>query len=919
MFRNRVKSLLLIMMMLVSLFSILSITSEYVSGVDPIAVSYSITPEDPSFEDTINVSITYDLNDETIDFVDILVCPGESCLPQARMADSGDGMTFYYDIPSGGFGSTDDEVFTTIHFFATHSNGMYIFPDPTSEEINFTIVRRATGIEMTASPDVTTVFPNETITISGKIIDDLGSDVPDAYVNLTIPDTTIVNSTMTNETGHFDISTSIPTDGTYTINLTADKDGMMDYDQWEITVNSWPLPQLAVEGEIIFEDSDRPVGETGMRFYEGSEISLTYRVSNIGNGIASNVTALINISGEESLLVEIGNMTPSPTQRYEDSVSFNTSSPDIIEVNITIDWDQIAPPELKIPYAPYEESIEIIAIPTWENHTVLVEMFTQSTCVPCVDVEEALERLLEEGELDFELITYVYDDQASKLRGDELGVTSTPDVFIDHRYDRMSGGGTLEELTEHLEEMILDASGRDTPPLSIEFMEAEEGLTVSLALSDIYEEQIAGIFQVYSIETHSNVRNQQGIPIANRYHGAVDGMDISNMNPGSVKNLTAPHPERGFGYIAVAFAPDGKVLQSASFIPDDDPRELYMVETSELIKSTSPAQAFANLSIEMFQFEDEAFLPMTYTLSVEGLPENWTLDLGTTSLSDVETELTFSYDAVKKTVKDSTRVMYFEDVSLDLGIPEDADGSYSFKVVMNSSGYIYKATFIVMATPEDDPNVELTPEITDIYLEGAGQKIYFYIEAENVPEGANVKGRILPCNYGEGAACGIPSEFLLIKQDDGRYRASITGVDLTTFTHLSYSGWIEKDGVDLNVSQERKVEIETLIDIEDIDDDTDEDTGNGLFIFILVAILVIVIVAAVLFIMFKRKQAEEEAMEGSDQGSLEDNVEEDGIPPVAGEEPVKEGPMGENSENVTGEGSDAPVEEQSGEPPEKEE
>ncbi len=919
MFPKGYKSIAIMILLTLSLLWATIILPSSVVGLDPEFVSVSFDPVDPSFEDEINITVEFNNNDETITQIQIQICHNGSCDLPVDMTDLGDGESFFYNIPHGGFGELGNDVFCYFHLFVTHSNGFFIYPvDMESHELNITITRMASKIMLSATPDALTVFPNETITVTGKVVDDLQVNVSGANVNITVAGEEIENSTTTDEFGDFEISTLIPLDGTYVLNLTVDSDGMMAYEEWDVTVNSWPLPFLSISGEVTFNEEDRPRGETGNVFYSGSTITLTYRVSNTGTGSAFNVTGVLNISTEEEeILVDIGNMTPSPTQRYEGQIELNTSSSGNITVEIMVDWDQMAPEDQKLNYTPYFIDIGIVDPPTWEDHTVLVEMFTQTTCVPCVEVEEVLERLNEGGDLDFELIMYVFDDQASQLKANELGVTSTPDVFFDHTYDRYTGGGTIEELEAIMRSRIENASARDTPPLSITFVEKGEDMTVSLELGSIYSEQVSGIFQVYSIEIHSNMRNQQGIPIANRFHGAVDGADVNGMNPGSVRNLTAPMPDEGKGYIAVLFSPDGSVLQSASYLPALE-KDLYMTEDSELIRLTSPASSEVNITLERFQFEDEVFSNVDLSISAVDLPVNWTLDLDGKEITAEGNSFQFTTDNTQKEILPSTRVRFFQDLSIDLNVPEREDGTYSFKILVNVSGVVYKHTVVVIATTTEEP--VLPPEITDIYLEGVGQKLYVYVEADNVPEDGMVYVRILPCFEGENAACGIPVTLLLIEQTDGRYRTSVTGVDLTIYTHLTYNGWIEENNVRLVGSAEKKEKIDDLVDISVIGNDDPEKGDNTLIFMISAAVLLVIFIIGVfLFIILKRNQAQHEASEqvqrseeeGSGIETLEEEPEDEGSieeGSSTGEEHVLEEDV-EPDEEVEGSIGSSPLEE----------
>jgi len=927
MLRKRYPSLLLMAVLVLSGFLSLMTFPDDVSAAEPEFASWSVNPSDPSFDDELNITVTFNVYDVPIDGVEVQVCHGFQCEAPVPMNDIGDGSTFFRVFPPGGFGETTDEVFCYFHFTYTfNSTETRHYPEePSSTELNVTIVRTASVLEVEASPDRTTVFPNETITVSGKVTNDLGENVSGALVNLTADGLDIFNETYTDPYGEFEVALTLPEEGNRTLNLTVTDNDLAAYREWSVRVNSWPIPVMSITGTLDFNEDARPVGGGEYEFYEGSEVTLVYDVMNTGTGNAYNITAFLDISNEEAVhTVNIGNLTPSPTQRYQGEFPLNTSLPGIIDVNITLEWDQDAPEDQKIPYTPFSIELTMVPVPTWENHRVLVEMFTQTTCVPCVDVEEAVERLNEEENLDFEFIMYVYDDQASQLRANELGVTSTPDLFIDHTYDRMTGGGSVDEMMEEIRSRIENASLRDTPPVEMRFSESGDGeIGVSLYLSDVYSSRVSGIFQVYSIETNSNVRNYQGIPIAHRYHGAAAGEDISEMNPGSYRNLTVPSPDHGMGYVAVLLASDGKVLQSASYIPPFT-QELYMKEGSSIIRSESPASLSLNLSLEKFQFEDSDFPDVGFEVWAEGIPGNWSLSIGGGEVTDAPSVIFFSKDAAEREELPSGRIRYSEVFGFQLRIPE-GDGTYSFKLHVNSSGTTFTWTYVLIITPADSGGTEpANPIIDDVYLESAGGKLYIYVEARNVPENATVKARVLPCNEGENALCGLPVDFVLIPIQDERYRVSLTGVDLESYTHLTYHAWIERDGVKLVSSTEKKEAIDGLIEIPSAEDGSGNEKDNtSLYVFLFGVPVVLIILAALLFILLKRSGEKGEAEEETQEPAGTETLPGDEMPeasPVEGEaEPTMSGeedPSGNPpAEVVETEGAGDVIEPEKGEEP----
>ena len=841
-----------------------------IDNADAAAPTYSsiyFDPSEPSFEDDINVSVTFSVDDETITLIKMQVCHqplGESgglCEPPVDMTDSGDGETFFATVPGGGFGRDADALLYTFHFTVFHGSGnQFTYPsNPDSHELNVTVVKKASMIMVDAQPDRTTIYPNETISVSGKVTDDLYNNVSGAQVNLTVVGEGIENSTTTDPFGDFDISLLIPSDGNYTLNLSVEKDGMKAYDQWDVTVNTWPIPQILLEGGIWL-DGESVIPSDPYEFYTGENVSITFEATNAGTGTAYNLTVIFNITGMEDIEVRDANLTPDVG--FGGWIPFNTSTPGDHTVTITVEYDQEAPEKYRQPHDPVVINISIRDPPTWEDHTVLLEMFTQTTCGPCVYVEEALERLYEDAPIDFNFITYVFDDQPSQEKAEDMGVTSTPDLFVDHTFDRMTGGDRSSflsgDIRSDMVSMIENASARDTPPTEILITEEDDSVNITLELGSVYTEDISGILQVQLVETHSNMRNLVGIPIAHRFLETSLTQPVSDLSPGQRMNFSVPSLSEGEGIVVVLYDDEGMVLQSSSHLPGDA-LDLFMEEDSELLRTDSPGEELVNITIERFQFDDSSFDDISYSISAPDLPEGWNLYLGENLITSDGYRLDFTFSDSESEELSTTRVRFRENLSLFLVIPEGANGTESFHIEVNSSGHIYTHTVAVIATPREGPGPVEDPSIDNVYLQEDGDILHIYVEASNVPEDATIKARILPCDYGENAACGLPLDHTLEMYESGIYRADASDVDLKNFTHLTYNAWIEKDGTKLVESGEEQVEISQLIgpagDDDDDGEDGDQDNNTTLFIAIAaVAVLIVIIVMVLLLISRKKKE-----------------------------------------------------------------
>jgi hypothetical protein len=239
------------------------------------------------------------------------------------------------------------------------------------------------------------------------------------------------------------------------------------------------------------------------------------------------------------------------------------------------------------------------------------------------------------------------------------------------------------------------------------------------------------------------------------------------------------------------------------------------------------------------------------------------------------------------------RVRYSIEETLNVSVPSNVSGTFDFDLMIDIEDRTYRMTVVVLVPEKEEPEVTITSQS----LVGEGSNIFFIVEATGVPDDGIVKGRVLPCNYGEGASCGIPQTYVLAWIEDGMYRASVQNLDLMTYTHLTYNAWVEVGGVKFAEQEEVQVEISSLVEIESDDDEEDDDSIWPLLVFV-ISIVVLIVIIVVIIVIARSSMAS-----GVDE-EIEETQEEEPIP-----EPEQMPPEKVQQEEVEeGETAEPPVE-----------
>ncbi|MBN1389568.1 MAG: hypothetical protein JXA22_02885 [Candidatus Thermoplasmatota archaeon] len=849
-------------------------------------ISHRLDPGEPTVGSPLNVTVEFEIYDEPLTYITIQWCiveegGGGACGPMKDMAKDGTGRNYSIDYPAGTFQNATYEFhvydnYNPIYDFETH------------------VARKPSYIRIDATMVPNTIHPNETITVAGQLLTDIGQPVVGAEMNLSIPDSSVFSLGTSGEDGVFSMDLMVPGSGYFIVNLTASQDGLFGYADLPLTVSDWMLPNMAITGTgIDFDEGDAPPGAGDNTFYQNASVIFDFEVSNTGTDQAMNVTIhLDHDNGTISDIIQDSNLLPG--QRYPGSIQLNTSELGTHTIKMSVSWDQTAPfpeghrvPTLDLAY-------KVLPRPVWTGHTVFVEMFTQITCAPCVYVEESLEVLHEDG-VNFEYVVYVVEDSESEMIADTRDVVTTPVLFIDGDLYRKNGSSNdVEVEIDEVRGLIEDAASLERPPVELQFIDGED-LMLTAFLDPEYRDHVSGLMKLYRIEAHSMVRNNQSIPMSNRYMGSGPGQEIDDLGPGEWFNITLDRPLPGESYIAVMESDYGEILISTS-LPSGPAPEAYIAKEQVLLRMGSPGEKDIHLVADRFQFEDKGFDDVSLDISISDLPEGWSVLMGDAAISDQGTTIAFTRGSSMKEMKPVGRVRYYQDILLSLSIPDNVSGNFDFNLMVEAGSDRYDVLVIVIVTDQEAPEIE----ILDVHLEGEGKTIYLYVEAKNIPQGALVKAIVLPCNYEDGGSCGQWQSFILSPLEGGKYRVALAGIDMSGYTHLSYRAWVEVDGAKYAETEDEQKEIASLIDIEGLDG---EDNGLSPWLILSLVLGVIVIVAILLafIIMARRSSIEEPADEHEAGGPMEGGEAEGGALPSDGSEVseiVQQAPSYEGSENA---------------------
>ncbi|MDG6226218.1 MAG: hypothetical protein QCI82_12005 [Candidatus Thermoplasmatota archaeon] len=836
-----------------------------VKGEGPSVSSITIDPEDPNILDDVNITISLTEPASKVEIEYCLEGPGGLCFPPEEMSPLGSNMIFSYEYAAGTFENASFHFNISIH----HDGGKNYF------EFHITVRAVPTSITLTdlipSASDTITVFPESNITISGRVIDDLQFPVEGAETVLGIRDDLDIWSGLTDDDGRFQFEISFEDNGSYTLDLSINDTsyGLKANASWMVMVNSWPVPAVSLDTQLVFDPKTRPPGVPEFEFFVGSKIILEYTFRNTGTGTAFNFTVNERVNNtNHSQTRLIGNLSVGFDHRSNISLPTEMVGEYILELNCS--YDQIAPQHLKMGPPFYSLQYKIIEKPTWERHRVLIEMFTQSTCVPCVAMEEAIERLHSDRDDDFEFIMYELDDQISKDIAQARGVTGTPHVFVDHGFDQIRGGGEVDALMTDLDEGISNAAARNTPPITISLLEGGGTVTLVLGLSDPYNGSLSGYAVLYAVESYSNKRNNQGIPLMNRFLGEAGRLPWFEMVHGQDFTLDVNEPPPGQDLVAVVFDSDGNLIQVKRTHRSADP-VVYLKRITMITDITGTGSDEFNVTVEAFSHEEEASFDISFDLMVFGILPNLRVEDGSGRIIGSD-GIKFQFIPEHRRTLDVGRTVHWIEIPLTISSSVDGEGTSTFRLNMLSLGSNHTQTIVVRMARTPEKNVA----VLNMNLIGEGDEIFFTTTVMNIPPGAILKGRVQPCTEdGPGGSCGMPVEIILDSINETFYKGPVTGLVLDPFEYLTFKLFIIMGDDILLETQDEKVLISDLIDVENGDGHSDPapDPSPVLLIVFLFLIGMIILSVIIFTIRTRNKVGSGEEKERPADGDEANDIE----------------------------------------------
>lgn len=816
-----------------------------VAANGPTVMNITINPADPNIQDDVNITITLTEAATRVEIEYCLKGPGGLCFPPEDMVPQGSDAVFSFVYAAGNFENASFLFNISIH----HSGGKNYF------EFHLTVRAVPTSISivdlspLTSSPII--VFPGMDILFSGAVKNDLMEPVKGAEAVLQVRGGGGNWTSDTDDQGRFDFNISFQDNGSYILdlNIIDQQYGLSASESWELLVNSWPVPVISMDVDIDLDPSSRPSGTPEGTFFIDSEVILSYVFRNTGTGPAFNLTLNERIEGtQHKATIPVGNV--SEGLRYESSIVLPTNLAGEFIYELNCSYDQIAPESLRVPAPFYRLEYVIMEKPEWKDHIVLVEMFTQSTCVPCVSMEEAIEILHSEMGDDFEFIMFELDDQVSRSYAQARGVTGTPHVFIDHGFDQILGGGEVSVLISDLRNRINMASSRITPPVSVSLLEGYGTVTFHARLSDSFDRSINGYAVIYAVESYSNQKNNQGIPLMNRFLGEVDRIPSFEMAPGEELTLDINEPPSGQDLIAVIFDIDGDVIQVKRTNRSIDPL-VYLKKTSIMTDIIGNGSDVFTITVESFTHEEETTFDISFDLTVSGILSNLMMEDASGRVIGPE-GLDFEFIPANKRTLEVGRIVHWMDIPLTISSKIDGEGISSFRVNMLSRGSSHSQTVVVRMRRAPVGEVS----VVEYNLSAEGRSIYFTATVLNLPSGGILKGRVQPCSVdGPGGSCGMPVEVNLTRVNGSYFKAQVSGLVLDSFDYLTFKlSVIVNDEVVLE-TQDGKVLITDLIDIEGDMDPPDPDPTPTPYLLIasIIILLILLAAAAIVFIVLRKK------------------------------------------------------------------
>lgn len=725
---------------------LLLIAVPYPSGGDdagPAITDVVWTPPAPYWDEGINVSANV-TDPDGVASVMLQWCIGEMCYPPVPM-NRGEGDLYWCQVMRS-FPNTT----VTFDILAQDTLG-----NPSTYTFNVTFRPRPTSLLINASAVPQTLYPGENFTVTGSV--SLNTGVPPSSASITVYlSGEVVGEGSADPYGGFNITVTAPDEpGNYTYRVVGEADSFSAETQVSIRVVERPLADLLLQ--LTFTGTSRKEG--GIFLYEDDLFTGRVEVMNTGNAPAENLTLRVLRDAEE-VLNQTYNLTLPPSGRWTVNISFEAGGVGLHTAAALVSTLQ---EEITLDNNRGELSYQVLPPSPVHEERVLVELFTSTTCEPCISSEHALDYLRHLRGDNATIVAYVIDDPDAPLIEPVLstyGVSGTPTVVFDGGYRVKVGGGAEEELLEVYQRYLNESLQRYRDPVWIELSSVNvtgdllESVEITVHTSGA---PASGLYvTLYGITPFMGPKGFNGVPI--RYTiSHYELLYVPDMGP-EEEYTTTLYPswyfgEDGISLVAALREDTGAVLSHDIFQEVKRPPFFLQVPSGEIeVPPASSREVTVTLESFFYNWEENP-LPATSQVELEVLmgsgyevsgPE--TVTIGTEDLVGEEwggrlrmyrKEFTVTVSAgedpsergevsITLTTSSLGGWRYEAEIRLSRGLPQ---------IVLLSSGVSRKGDYVVITASFTNMSEAYVVQIEYVFYREGGQGPTLFLTMLRSPNG----------------------------------------------------------------------------------------------------------------------------------------------------------------------------------------
>ena len=574
-------------------------------SLGPAIIDVSWSPPNPYWDEGLNVSANV-TDPDGVASVMLQWCIGDICYPPVPM-NVGEGNSYWYFVDR-----TFPNTTVTFDILAQDTQG-----NPSSYAFNVTFRPRPTSLLINATAVPYTLYPGENFTVTGRLTLNTGEPPSSATVRVYLS-TEEVSSGQADPFGGFNITVKAPeSSGNYTYLVVGEGEGFRAETEVEIRVIERPVADLVLH--LMFTGTSRKEG--GIFLFEDDLFRGRVEVENSGTAPAGNLTITVFRDVEE-VLNESYSFSLAPGERWGTNFTADAGAVGrhMIVARVSTPHEEIS---LENNYQ--ELSYEVLPPSAAPQQKVLVELFTSTTCEPCISSEHALDYLRYLRGDNATVVAYVMDDPTVPTIEPILssyGVSGTPTVVFDGGYRVEVGGGEEEELLQTYQTYLNESLLRYRDPIWIELSSVNitgnllESLTITVHTAGA---SASGLYvTLYGITPYMGPRGFNGVPI--RYSVAYYNLlYVPDMDPED-EYTTTIYPawyfgEDGISVVAALRENSGTVLSHDIYEEAKRPPFYVQVPTGEVdIPPASSREVTITLESFLYSWEEN---PLPVTADVE--------------------------------------------------------------------------------------------------------------------------------------------------------------------------------------------------------------------------------------------------------------------------------------------------------------